>query len=239
MHWQNIPISIRRNRRAKQIYLRVRPCQGVEVVLPYRVSIHEVPSILERNQDWITKRMGALRARGEGPGEGLQPEVVHLVLAGQSYRVSYAHAETSSLIETGNLLQIRFAQELHGLALLQRWLIRKGRLLVPLCREESALHRIPIGRSQVRNQQSCWGSCSRSGTISLNAKLLFLDEFLARHVIRHELCHVTHRNHGPAFRVALTYLDPLTDRQEEALNKAWKSIPAWTKWRGSPQSFAE
>jgi predicted metal-dependent hydrolase len=56
-----------------------------------------------------------------------------------------------------------------------------------------------LGRISVRDNTSRWGSCSRSGSISLNLRLLFMPEGILDYVIVHELAHTKYRSHGPRF----------------------------------------
>ncbi len=62
-----------------------------------------------------------------------------------------------------------------------------------------ALYDYPYGRISVKNQKSCWGSCSRRGNLNFNYRLLFLPKKLQDYVIVHELCHLKELNHSKKF----------------------------------------
>ncbi len=234
MHWQSIPITVTRSPRARKVWLKMRSCLGLEVVLPFRVSVSEVPTILERHREWILTGMADLAARNEAPGQNPLPDSVRLLFLDREYFVRSQEGTRPQLHADGDCLRIFLppGQEPAGALLLQRWLIDLGKVhLTPLCRELGAQNGVSVTRIQVRNQGSRWGSCSASSGISLNAKLLFLSPHLVRHVVLHELCHVQHRNHGPGFWSSLRALDPLTDRHEHEIRRAWDGLPAWVKWR--------
>lgn len=70
-------------------------------------------------------------------------------------------------------------------------------------------YHFPHGRIAVKNQRSCWGSCSRKGNLNFNWKIIDLPEELRDYVVVHELCHLQELNHGPKFwqLVAETFPD--------------------------------
>jgi len=234
MHWQSIPVTVTRNPRARKVWLKMRSCRGIEVVLPYRVSTSEVPSILERHQKWLMERLAELQGRGEAPGQNPLPDEVGLDFLDRRFPVRYEEGLRAQLHVDESGLQVCLppGEVGAGALLLQMWLVDLGKThLIRYCRDLAAYHGVSIGGVQVRNQGGRWGSCSSRFTISLNAKLLFLSPPLVRNVVLHELCHVQHRNHGPAFKAALRNLDPLTDAHEGQMREAWENLPAWTKWR--------
>jgi hypothetical protein len=56
-----------------------------------------------------------------------------------------------------------------------------------------------VGRIQIRNQVTRWGSCSRHGAISFNWKIALVPRELAEYVVAHELCHIGKFDHSPKF----------------------------------------
>jgi predicted metal-dependent hydrolase len=65
--------------------------------------------------------------------------------------------------------------------------------------ELAARHEVAVTRISIRNQQSRWGSCSRSGHICLNWRLATMPEWVRDYVLIHELMHLKRMDHSPRF----------------------------------------
>lgn len=58
---------------------------------------------------------------------------------------------------------------------------------------------LTVRRISVRNQRQRWGSCSPSGLICLNWRLITMPDWIRDYVLYHELMHLKRMDHSPAF----------------------------------------
>lgn len=68
----------------------------------------------------------------------------------------------------------------------------------------------------IRDQKSRWGSCSSSGTLSFNCRLMYAPPKVLDYVVVHELCHFTHMNHSKEFWNMVESIMP-----EYKIHKKW------------------
>jgi predicted metal-dependent hydrolase len=71
--------------------------------------------------------------------------------------------------------------------------------LPPRLLELAAVHGLRVSRITVRNQRWRWGSCSRSGHICLNWRLVEMPPQIRDYVMIHELMHLKRMDHSPKF----------------------------------------
>lgn len=101
---------------------------------------------------------------------------------------------------------------------------RARRELPPALLALAAAHNIPVKRVSVRNQRSRWGACSRSGTITLNWRLVQTPPFVREYVMLHELMHVREMNHSARFWRLVAACCPRYVEARAWLRKEGKSL---------------
>jgi predicted metal-dependent hydrolase len=63
----------------------------------------------------------------------------------------------------------------------------------------NASYKLPLKKVFIKNHKSRWGSCSERGNLNFSYRVLFLPPELCDYIIVHELSHLKHFNHSPAF----------------------------------------
>ena len=225
--------SVRVSSRARRVRLVMTADRGLEVVVPRRFDKRRIPALVEASQDWIERAGIRVEARRrlltENPPR--LPERIVLPALGEEWQVEYrpgrsaVREKTGCLIVTGDSADPQACRDA-----LCRWLARTARsALLPRLEELSAQHRLLYVRATVRQQRTRWGSCSRSGTISLNSKLLFLSPAVVDYVLVHELCHTKELNHSARFWTLMGYHDPDCHAHRKLLRKAGAWVPTWVE----------
>jgi predicted metal-dependent hydrolase len=187
-----IEYTVRRSARARRVRVNVHADSGVEVVLPARAPERVAAATVEELRPWIERRL----------------EEAHAALA----RIA-ARAGTLPYLDT--VLELVPQQE-------RRRVHRDGRrLLVPVGDARPALERFyrraaraeiaarldrasaSAGLSytalDIRGQRTRWASCSASGRMSFNWRLLLAPERVLDYVVWHEVCHLELLDHSPRF----------------------------------------
>src|SRR5207248_6452227 len=68
-----------------------------------------------------------------------------------------------------------------------------------VAQSEAAALGVTYRRITIRDQVSRWGSCSSTGSLSFNWRLVLAPHDVLDYVVVHEVCHLVEHNHGPRF----------------------------------------
>jgi hypothetical protein len=222
-------VHVRESARSRRLALRVYPGGRVEVRVPRGTRPDAIQRFVASHRAWIdarTRELGAQRA-----AEAPLPATVALAALGAEWSVRYLPRARAGLRDAGGgVLEVLGdpADVAGARARLRAWLRDAARTalepwIVALARERG----FRVGRVQVRRQQTRWGSCSRTGTVSLNLCLLFQRAEVVRYLMLHELCHTVHMNHSARFWSLVERHEPAWRALDRELAKGWQRVPDW------------
>jgi len=228
------PYTIRTSKRAKQVSLKITPSHGLELIIPSRARSPDIPALLEEHKTWILRSFRNLSAQItayeniEAPTELNIPAlkfhwpIEYTATDSDKTYIKYAR-QTRTISIKGDIKNIKKIR-----SKLLTWLSPFAfnyfnEQLTNLSQQTN----LNYNKLTVRAQKTRWGSCTTTGTISLNIKLLWLPENLIQHILLHELCHTIHPNHSTAFWKLLKTVDPYSESHQNHLKSSQQYLPLW------------
>jgi hypothetical protein len=221
---------VRASERARRLAVRVLPGGFVEIVVPRGTRPRAVEQFVSSHRRWIERTLDRYRPAGNAAPNQL-PVRLDFAATGRSYELRYAGgAGSPRLALSDHAITITGATDRPVLLrhALQRFMMREAHAaLGPWLTQLSAETGLHFARFQIRRQRTRWGSCSPSGTISLNACLMFQPPPVANYLLVHELAHTRHMNHSRRFWRLVEQCEPRWRELDAALTRGWREVPAW------------
>jgi predicted metal-dependent hydrolase len=231
---QAFKYRVRENRRAKRIILRVTVTHGLEVVVPSAAARRHIPAVLAKNRTWIERALKKLGDEQVAANRELEtpPAMITLPAVAEIWTVTQEHViGARPRLEERALHHLHLRADLYDRSwqeLLRTWLIARAEKAFNVWLIElSERTQLNYARVTVRLQKTRWGSCSRHGNISLNARLLFVAPEIATYVLLHELCHTKELNHSIRFWRLVERFEPNWRKLDRALTEVSRTLPRW------------
>lgn len=198
---KELPVVIRRLDRARRLTMRLASDGSeVRISIPRWTRTAEALAFAHSRRDWLARQLaslpiaeplahgGTLRFRGEA-----------VVLCHDPAAPRRPVLAEGRLFVGGPELSLR--------PRLKRWLESEAREhlaadLATYC--DKAGQAVPLlALSSARRR---WGSCAPDGSIRINWRLIMAPDIVRRSVVAHEVAHLLHFDHSPAFHACLTEL---------------------------------
>ncbi|WP_084182468.1 M48 family metallopeptidase [Alicyclobacillus vulcanalis] len=218
MDTTRVLIRVRTGRRTqKRIVLRADD-GGLSVSAPPFARPKDVADVIAQNWRWIKEAHDRIQAS--------KPKRLRIgdevVLLGHPYVIASREAGEAALDEGQSTLWIPADQDnVHvrvctwARAFAREYLTSRAAHWI----ETTGLSPSYVG---VKSQKSRWGSCSSQRRIHLNWRLIHAPVPVVDYVIVHELAHLVHMHHGPAFWQLVERWLP-----------DWQAQRAWLRLHGS------
>lgn len=192
-----------RDPRARRLKLSVDE-RGARLTLPMRASLVSGERFLHQHRDWLLEQL----ARHANPlhGESLiRHQTRSLPLRGETLPLSWQEGRFAriELQQNGEALRFDAPARTSDAALhrtLRAWYEAEARADIGhwLPKYLPNLPRAP-SRFRLKMMSSQWGSLSPDGSLALDLSLVIARPSAFEYVLVHELCHLIHANHSPAF----------------------------------------
>ena len=202
-----IEIALRRSARARRLSLRVSRLDGrVTLLMPAWLPEDEALAFAAARETWLRQ------ALADVPGEIPVAPGIALPVEGNPLPVVAGPGRAARLAE--GRLAVPAARPGPAAAAWLRHLAR-DRLSAAADRHAVALGRA-YARLSLRDTRSRWGSCSATGALMFSWRLAMAPAAVLDYVAAHEVAHLAHMDHSPAFWAAVARLCP-----DHALHRTW------------------
>jgi predicted metal-dependent hydrolase len=217
-------VKLRRSARARRVNIRLKPFNGVELILPVHADEKDAITFLLSKKEWVKKTQKKISVREAK----LTVFDENTDFRTRSFKLKIRKSKRSNIgisLKDG-VLTITYPENLpvthpgvqdgirYGIEesmRLEAKAFLPGRLAW-LARE----HGFSFNNVTIKNLSSRWGSCSGKNNINLNLHIMRLPDELIDYILLHELCHTVEKNHGKNF---WALLDKVTGGRARELDR--------------------
>lgn len=191
---RDVPLAIRRHATAKRLTMRLAPDGSeIRITMPRWSQTRDAVDFAESRRGWLAAQLAAHSAPvviANGARVPVRGEDV--TIDWDAARPRKPHFEPPRLYLGGPADNLS--------ARIERWLRAQA---LPIMADDleqyCALASVPAPDLALSRAQRRWGSCSSSGTVRINWRLIMAPDPVRRSVVAHEVAHLVHFDHSPAF----------------------------------------
>ena len=204
----DLPFVFKRVPRRRHVHFLINEAGDLELRTPWRFGLERAQAILRENEAKVLMLLEKSRRRqSERPPliTGTLLPLLDHSLSLEVHRSSFsidAKRRPSRVERRGDMLWASVPEPDQALLrkALEKWYRGQGKIHFAE-RIEHYLPQIDVPEPtlSIRGQRARWGSCSTSGRVSLNWRLMMAPAALSDYVVVHELCHLRYMNHSPSF----------------------------------------
>lgn len=224
-------VRLVRSNRSSKMTLRIRQSGDICVVIPCGMrgnALEQARLFALKNLDWIDRQLEKFSKNASDTAGTTLLEYIKThpsIFTGSvssRIEISTTTARPFYVFRPHETVLPIYVREHFADEDLKNSLISLAKEILPAqLRELATRFDIPVEKISVRNQQSRWGSCTATGDISLNWRLLLLPQEIRNHVFLHELTHRLHMNHSDDFWEQLCARDPEAVKHDNLLKRDW------------------
>lgn len=190
-----LPVAIRIHPQARRLKLRLDEGGGtILLTCPPRGSRKTALDWAASQRPWVEARLAEIQ-----PAEPIVPGGI-IPIEGVETRLEWIDGASRTVAFADGRLACGGPRE--GFTRrIENWLKARAReVLSRETAEFASKAKVGVRRVSIGDAGTRWGSCSDSGAIRYNWRLILAPPEVRRWVVAHEVAHRVHMNHGPAFK---------------------------------------
>ena len=201
-------INVRTVSNASRISLKVAPNGSLRISAPKFTPKFAITSLLKNSRQEIRKMVNSQRKLYDTDRQiGKSHSLVIQTDNGMQTVSTIGTTIFATTTSQENVISADFQQEIRQEVL--KALRKEAKSYLPRrLRYLADQYDFSYEKTKLTHASSRWGSCSSSGTISLNIALMSLPFELIDYVLVHELCHTKFMDHSDSFWELVGQFDP-------------------------------
>lgn len=220
---EKVSFRLRNNKRIKKSRLIVSPEEGLVIETPKEPSLNHAYRIINKRQDWIKEALKSIRKK-QLKAFDIKKSINTTLIFGKEKSVYIrTNQNRNYVLETKNNIFLGFEKQrvphLEKEMRLEYWLREKAQQYFPIRARQINKSRFQYEKIIVKDLKTLWGSCSETGNISINWKLIMAPKKISDYIIYHELAHTKHMNHSKKFWNEVGKVCPKYDDHEKWISK--------------------
>lgn len=191
-----LPVAVRIHPRARRLKLRLDATRDLLLLTcPPRSSRRAALQWAVEQRGWVEAQLAISE-----PGRPLTAGSL-IPVEGRDTRLEWVDGASRSICLRDGVLACGGPSEAFPRRI-ESWLRARARDLLSADTAEAARKAsVSVSRVSIGDAATRWGSCSASGTIRYNWRLVLAPPEVRRWVVAHEVAHRVHMNHGPEFKI--------------------------------------
>ena len=207
---------------------------GLRVTAPRRITLAEIDNAIRAKQRWILTKLeerGQRRARRQErpPLEWIDGAQLPYLGHNITLRLETAPRSHCAYDPEAKVLHVGVVAGLEEWQLKERVRIwyreQAARIFAERLAHYAPMLGVQYSALTLSSAGTRWGSCTVSGSIRLNWRLIHFPTSLIDYVVAHELAHLREMNHSPRFWATVESVYPDYDGARDALRTRAQELP--------------